>query len=110
MDWYRSLWQPGGKEGFMEATTLYTGTPMLPNAAVWIDPVEGEFRFIYIMRDPIRWAESQVRYRAARGHVFPMTRWEISGSWKSRDTRNNWTSTRVSSAETAYISLHWSPL
>jgi hypothetical protein len=71
MDWYRGLWPSEEGSVLMEATTLYTWTPMLPNAAKRIASVDGEFRFIYIMRDPIQRAESQVTYSAARGHVFP---------------------------------------
>lgn len=52
---------------------LYTWTPMLPNAAERIHSVrdEGDFRFIYIMRDPIERAESHIMYSASRGYVYP---------------------------------------
>jgi hypothetical protein len=43
----------------------------MPNAAERIKSVEekGDFRFIYIMRDPIQRVESQIRYSAARGYT-----------------------------------------
>jgi len=72
LDRYRSLWEEFG-EVLMEASTLYTWVPMLPNAAERIESVEekGNFRFIYIMRDPIARAESQIKWSASRGYVSP---------------------------------------
>lgn len=69
-DWYRNLWKEDG-EVFLEGSTLYTWYPMLPNAAERVKSMEemGDFRFIYIMRDPIARAESQIRYGAALGYV-----------------------------------------
>lgn len=68
-DWYRDLWAQEGAV-CLEASTLYTWHPLMPNAAERIKSVEekGDFRFIYIMRDPIQRAESQIRYRAVRGY------------------------------------------
>ncbi len=62
----------GSKRGvYLEASTLYTWHPLMPNTAERIKSVQekGDFRFIYIMRDPIQRAESQIRYGAARGYV-----------------------------------------
>jgi hypothetical protein len=69
-DWYINLWS--GEGGVcLEASTLYTWHPLMPNAAERIKSVKdkGDFRFIYIMRDPIQRAESQIKYGAARGYI-----------------------------------------
>jgi hypothetical protein len=71
MDWYRGLWPPDAGPVLMEGTMLYTWTPMLPNAAERIASVDGDFRFLYIMRDPTERAESHIMYSASRGHVYP---------------------------------------
>lgn len=69
-EWYRDLWEEAGKV-FLEGTTLYTWYPLLPNAAKRMKSVEkkGDFRFIYIMRDPIPRAESHIMQSAWHGHV-----------------------------------------
>lgn len=69
-DWYQSLWEGDG-EVFLEGTMLYTWHPVMPNAAERIKSVEGkaDFRFIYIMRDPIDRAESHIKFSASRGYV-----------------------------------------
>jgi hypothetical protein len=74
-DWYRSLWPEDAGPVLLEATTLYTWYPLLPNAATRIKDVADErdcdFRFLYVMRDPIERAESHVTFSATRGHVYP---------------------------------------
>lgn len=69
-EWYRSLWEENGRV-FLEGTMLYTWYPLMPNVAGRIKSVEekGDFRFIYIMRDPIQRAESQIKHGASRGYV-----------------------------------------
>jgi hypothetical protein len=71
MDWYRGLWPPDAGPILMEGTMLYTWTPMLPNAAERIASIDEDFRFLYIMRDPIERAESHIMYSASRGYVYP---------------------------------------
>lgn len=73
LDWYRGLWSPDAGPVLMEGTMLYTWVPMLPNAAERIQSVadDRDFRFIYIMRDPIERAESHIMYSATRGYVYP---------------------------------------
>ncbi len=71
MQEYRSLWEVDTGPVLLEATTLYTWVPLLPNAAARIAQVDGDFRFLYIMRDPVERAESHILKSATRGHVFP---------------------------------------
>jgi len=71
MGWYRSLWDEDAGPVLMEATTLYTWVPIVPNAAKRIAQVDGNFRFIYIMRDPVERAESHLAYGATRGYPQP---------------------------------------
>jgi hypothetical protein len=74
-DWYRSLWPDNAGLILLEGTTLYTWYPLLPNAAARIKDVADErdcdFRFLYVMRDPIERAESHVTYSATLGHGYP---------------------------------------
>lgn len=54
-DWYESLWdwQPTRHQWAMEASTYYTKIPQWPNAAARIAEYDAEFKFIYVMRDPV---------------------------------------------------------
>lgn len=61
MDWYRDLWKFDSNvhKIALEASTHYTKTPHFPNAARKIASVAANFKFIYILRNPIERIESQ---------------------------------------------------
>jgi len=66
-DWYASLFEgarPEQKCG--EASTSYTRWPKLPHVPVRIRQANPEARLIYIMRDPVKRAESLYAYRMRR--------------------------------------------
>ena len=59
--WYENLWDfnPEIHKLALEGSTNYTKVPRFPNAAERIATIEGaRFKFIYIMRDPIKRIES----------------------------------------------------
>ncbi|EKU97439.1 sulfotransferase domain protein [Leptolyngbya sp. PCC 7375] len=74
IDWYRGLWNfdPNHHKIALEASTHYTKIPGFPNAAERIESVEGNFKFIYILRDPIERIESQYTH-------------SLSATWKLND-------------------------
>lgn len=56
-------WDPSEHEIALEASPSYAKSPWVSGVAERIASVEGaEFRFIYVMRDPLRRIESQVRH------------------------------------------------
>lgn len=61
-NWYQKLWdfKPDRHTIAMESSTHYTKIPLFPNAADFISRVDKniEFKFIYIMRNPIDRIES----------------------------------------------------
>lgn len=61
-NWYQNLWdfEPDKHKIAMESSTHYTKIPLFPNAADFISRVDKniEFKFIYIMRNPIDRIES----------------------------------------------------
>jgi hypothetical protein len=66
---YEALWpEPVDDESWaLEASTSYTKVPALPNAAARIATTAAEYRFIYLMRDPIARIESHRRHQFLRG-------------------------------------------
>ena len=71
MDKYQSLWtwEPQHKVA-LEASTTYTRYPQLPHVAERIAQVkDAQFRFIYIMRDPITRIESHMRHLLSNGRL-----------------------------------------
>lgn len=74
--WYENLWQQPVSEALwaLEASTSYTKRPRLPNAAERMARTKAEYRFVYLMRDPIARIESHRRHgflRAAEGDGPP---------------------------------------
>lgn len=69
LDWYhrRWDWEPRTHRIALEASTSYTKVPGFPNAADRIARVEGDFRFIYILRDPVERIESALAHQLIRG-------------------------------------------
>jgi hypothetical protein len=68
-EWYKNLWdseQSGGKI-LMEGSTHYTKIPQFPNAAERIATFKGNYKFIYIIRNPIDRIESHYTHARARG-------------------------------------------
>ena len=59
-DYYQNLWNwnPEKHKIALEASTHYTQIPRLPNAAERIAQIKADFKFIYIMRNPIERIES----------------------------------------------------
>ena len=60
-DWYQSLWDynPQAHAIALEASTHYTKIPRFPNAAERIAELKLNFKFIYVIRNPIERIESQ---------------------------------------------------
>ena len=72
LDWYHALWNwvPGTHTVALEASTGYTKRPMFEGVADRIASVDADFRFVYLMRDPIARVESHHRHdllKAGRG-------------------------------------------
>lgn len=66
---YRSLWdwQPGAHQFALEASTTYSMSPMRPGVVERIASVpHAEFRFLYLMRDPVKRIESHLSHIATR--------------------------------------------
>ncbi len=72
MEWYRKLWDfdPTIHKIALEASTHYTKMPEFPNAAQRIASVGANFKFIYILRDPIARIESQYTHGLAAKWKF----------------------------------------
>lgn len=67
-EWYEELWPIDvGDRWALEASTSYTKVPTLPNAAARIATTSAEYRFIYVMRDPLARIESHRRHQFLRG-------------------------------------------
>ena len=60
-------WNPDIHKVALEASTHYTRVPIYPNAAERIAAVPAQFKFIYIMRDPIERIESHLTHGKADG-------------------------------------------
>lgn len=72
-DWYRQLWtwDPASHKVALEASTGYTKLPYFPNAAERIAEAPAQFKFIYVMRNPLERIESHY------GHG-QISQWETS--------------------------------
>jgi len=71
VEWYFGLWRfdQGAHKVALEASTDYTKRPYFPHVPEKMTSIEGvRFRFIYVMRHPLRRIESQARH-AARTHA-----------------------------------------
>ncbi len=68
-DWYRSLWDLRDSDHriALEATTDYTKHPAISSPARRIAEAPGEFRLIYILRNPLDRIESHHTHAYARG-------------------------------------------
>lgn len=84
--WYENLWpDPVNDQAWaLEASTSYTKTPALPNAAKRIASTRAEYRFIYLMRDPIARIESHRRHQFLRGRGTEIGKHLISVSCYAR--------------------------
>jgi hypothetical protein len=60
LSWYKGLWEfdPQRHRFALEGSTEYTKMPHFPNVAERVAKVQADFRFIYIVRDPIKRIES----------------------------------------------------
>jgi hypothetical protein len=69
LDWYDSLWdwQPDHHSWALEGSTHYTKIPEFPNAARRIASLDRDFKFIYLVRDPIDRIESHLTHGLAEG-------------------------------------------
>ncbi len=63
-NWYQSLWKwnPSVHEIALDASNSYTKIPDWSNAAERISQIKAEFKFIYIMRNPVERIESQYNF------------------------------------------------
>lgn len=69
-DWYRGLWDwdPGQHQWALEASTAYTTMPNRPGVPERIAQAqESEFRFIYIIRNPLEQIRSHARHALYAG-------------------------------------------
>lgn len=71
MSWYQTLWEWKPENCIaIEASTTYTMQPKYPDAAKRIAEVEdADFRFIYIIRNPLARIESHIRHLLSGGHL-----------------------------------------
>lgn len=63
--WYESLWDDtaiSDESWALEASTAYTKIPKLPDAAERIAKTRADYRFIYLVRDPLARLESHYRH------------------------------------------------
>lgn len=67
-DWYQRLWEFDRRihSVAIEASTHYTKIPKFPNAAERIAETKANFKFIYIMRNPIERIESHYTHAKAK--------------------------------------------
>ena len=73
LDWYQTLWnwEPGTHKIALEASTSYTRIPTYQNSPARIQEAAAaghDFKFIYIVRDPIERIQSHFTYSDALGH------------------------------------------
>lgn len=68
-DWYQNLWEWNPKQHTiaLEASTHYTKIPKFPNAAERIAQTPANFKFIYMMRNPLDRIESHYNHGQAVG-------------------------------------------
>lgn len=75
LDWYESLWDwnPSVHSYALEASSNYTMQPDWPNTAERIARYAGDrqFRFIYILRNPVKRIESHVSFLLSSGDLDP---------------------------------------
>lgn len=69
--WYESLWEfdPNQHAWALEASTDYTKLPGMPSAAFFAKRFQADFRFLYIVRDPLERISSQYRHGLAQGWI-----------------------------------------
>ncbi|NES20322.1 MAG: sulfotransferase [Symploca sp. SIO3E6] len=69
-EWYQKLWEwdKNHHQVALESSTSYTRIPAYLNAAEKIAQTKANFKFIYIMRDPIKRIESHYNFSLALGH------------------------------------------
>jgi len=68
---YQSLWDWDAQKHrvALEASTNYTKMPEFPNAAERISTFKADFRFIYMLRDPIERVQSQYAHEVIKGRA-----------------------------------------
>ncbi len=73
--WYESLFafDPNQHKWAMDGSTYYTKHPDFTNAPERMLAFGGEYRIIYIVRDPIERVESHLRHRLMHGKITPQT-------------------------------------
>jgi hypothetical protein len=62
-------WQPGRHRWALEASTNYSKLPVRGNAALAALRLPGEFRFLYMVRDPVARLRSQYLHSLAEGWI-----------------------------------------
>lgn len=69
LDQYRTLWDAADRPNqvLLEASTNYTKLPMNPTAAFNACNVDGDFRFVYVVRNPVDRIKSHYVHAIARG-------------------------------------------
>lgn len=70
-NWYQGLWNwdPLNHTIALEASTNYTKAPAFPNVPERIARIQADFRFIYLLRNPIDRIESHYRYGRLMGFI-----------------------------------------
>lgn len=71
--WYRDLWDwdPSRHRVALESSTSYTMHPRVPCPAARIAELEGDLRFVYVVRDPLERIESEIRHEIGNGRWHP---------------------------------------
>jgi hypothetical protein len=69
--WYEALWDfdPARHAWAMEASTDYTKLPATPSAAYFAQRFGAEFRFVYVVRDPLERIRSHYRHGFGQGWI-----------------------------------------
>lgn len=82
-NWYQTRWQwdPSRHQVALEASPSYAALPRRPNVAERIAQVRADFRFIYLLRDPIERIESHYAHAARKSKAPTSGMNEVPRQW-----------------------------
>jgi hypothetical protein len=82
-NWYQTRWQwdPSRHRVALEASPSYTALPRRPNVAERIAQVRADFRFIYLLRDPIERIESHYAHAVRKAKAPASGMNEVPPQW-----------------------------
>lgn len=83
LDFYRSHWEWDSRSHriALEASPSYTAIPTRPDAAERIAQVKADFRFIYVLRDPLERIESHLSHTLLKGKSHTPGAHEVATEW-----------------------------